>query len=187
MKQCTPDSHVFRCGLITIFPCFCFWPYKTPMKNPGYGRNSWQHLLSVENFHVFQAAAKSIEGMLETKNKDFPEVPKPKTTSSEVESCFCFFIQDGGGCCILYILDIFVIYCSYEIEYWDMYGYVYMIHIYMYIACIYMIAYCYLYCCTHAIYLLVIGYEYFVLVIIVPTYQPRQLLSNWMLTWILWN
>ena len=40
----------------------------------------------------------------------------------------------------------------------------------------------------HAIYLLVIGYEYFVLVIIaVPTYQPRQLLSNWMLTWILCN
>ena len=80
------------------------------------GGNSLQHLLSVGKTHVFQAAAKSIEGMLETKNKDFPEVPKPKTTSSEV----FVFIHDGGGCCILYIyilyIYIFVIYCSSEIE-----------------------------------------------------------------------
>lgn len=74
------------------------------------GGNSLQHLLSVGKTHVFQAAAKSIEGMLETKNKDFPEVPKPKKTSSEVESCFCFFIQDGGGCCILYIYIRYICY-----------------------------------------------------------------------------
>lgn len=57
---------------------------------------------------------------------------------------------------------------------YDTYLHVYCVYIYIYV-----IAYCYLYCCTHAIYLPVIGYEYFVLVIIaVPTYQPRQLLSN---------
>lgn len=67
-----------------------FGPIKPSWKPPVMGGNSLQHLLSVGKTHVFQAAAKSIEGMLETKNKDFPEVPKPKTTSSEVESCFCF-------------------------------------------------------------------------------------------------
>ena len=71
------------------------------------GGNSLQHLLSVGKTHVFQAAAKSIEGMLETKNKDFPEVPKPKTTSSEV---FVFYPRWWW---LLHLIYIYIIYIYY--------------------------------------------------------------------------